>query len=87
MPALNDCPSGWTEEYHEYLMTTHDNHPNQKDFVCVDKDPEYVPGTNGNKDGALLYFVEGGCGSLPSVPSICSASRADMHVPFAPSNN
>ena len=70
MPARNDCPSGWTEEYHGYLMTEYYNHPNQKDFVCVDKDPEYVPGTNGNKDGALLYFVEGHCGSLPCLPYV-----------------
>ena len=70
MPARNDCPSGWTEEYHGYLMTSYYNHRNQKDFVCVDKDPEYVPGTNGNKDGALLYFVQGGCSSLPCTPYV-----------------
>ena len=23
MPARNDCPSGWTEEYHGYLMTSY----------------------------------------------------------------
>ena len=70
MPARNDCPSGWTEEYHGYLMTSYYNHRNQKDFVCVNKDPEYVLGTNGNKDGVLLYFVEGGCGSLPCTPYV-----------------
>ena len=26
MPARNDCPSGWTEEYHGYLMTEHYTH-------------------------------------------------------------
>ena len=26
MPARNDCPTGWTEEYHGYLMTEHYNH-------------------------------------------------------------
>ena len=45
MPARNDCPSGWTEEYHGYLMTSYHGHKNQKDFVCVDKDPEFVPGS------------------------------------------
>ena len=25
MPARNDCPSGWTEEYHGYLMTAYYN--------------------------------------------------------------
>ena len=54
MPARNDCPSGWTEEYHGYLMTSYHGHKNQKDFVCVDKDPELVPGSQDNKNGALL---------------------------------
>ena len=59
MPARNDCPSGWTEEYHGYLMTENHGHPNQKDFVCVDKDPEYVPGSHAGRREALLYPVEG----------------------------
>ena len=70
MPARNDCPSGWTEEYHGYLMTEYYNHKKQRDFICVDKDPEYIPGTSGNKNGALLYFVEGGCHSLPCPPYV-----------------
>ena len=62
MPARNDCPSGWTEEYHD--------HKHSRNFVCVDGDPEYVPGTHANKDGALLYAVEGVCGSLPCLPYV-----------------
>jgi len=70
MPARNDCPSGWTEEYHGYLMTAYHGHKNQKDFICVDEDAEYVPGTGANRDGALLYVVEGACGSLPCLPYV-----------------
>ena len=70
MPARNDCPSGWTEEYHGYLMTEHYNHQHSRDFICVDEDPEYVPGSNANKNGALLYPVEGVCGSLPCLPYV-----------------
>ena len=40
MPARNDCPSGWTEEYHGYLMTGYYGHRSFKDFICVDGDPE-----------------------------------------------
>ena len=36
MPARNDCPSGWTEEYHGYLMTAYHNHGHPTDFICVD---------------------------------------------------
>ncbi|XP_068731423.1 short-chain collagen C4-like [Montipora capricornis] len=70
MPARNDCPSGWTEEYHGYLMTERHGHRHSSDFICVDGDPEYVPGSSANKDGALLYAVEGVCGSLPCLPYV-----------------
>ena len=70
MPARNDCPSGWTEEYHGYLMTEHYGHKKQRDYICVDEDAEYVPGTQANKNGALLYPVEGKCGSLPCKPYV-----------------
>ena len=70
MPARNDCPSGWTEEYHGYLMTEDYNHKHSRDFICVDKDPEFVPGSHASKDGALLYPVEGVCGSLPCLPYV-----------------
>jgi len=70
MPARNDCPSGWTEEYHGYLMTEYHGHKHSSDFICVDGDPEYVPGSHANKNGALLYPVEGRCGSLPCLPYV-----------------
>ena len=70
MPARNDCPSGWTKEYHGYLMTEHYAHKKARDFICVDGHPEYVPGSHANKDGALLYPVEGRCGSLPCLPYV-----------------
>ena len=68
MPARNDCPSGWTEEYHGYLMTEHADHQHSRDFICLDGDPEYVSGSQANRNGALLYPVEGRCGSLPCLP-------------------
>ena len=68
MPARNVCPSGWTEEYHGYLMTSHHAHKHSTEFICVDGNPEYVHGTKINSDGSLLYLVEGVCGSLPCRP-------------------
>ncbi|XP_068731429.1 short-chain collagen C4-like [Montipora capricornis] len=70
MPARNDCPSGWTKEYHGYLMTAYHGDKHSSDFICVDGDPEYVPGSGANKNGALLYPVEGVCGSLPCLPYV-----------------
>ena len=62
IPARNVCPSGWRKEYDGYLMTEHYAHKHSRDFLCVDKDAESVPGTRGDNDGALLYFVDGRCG-------------------------
>ena len=70
MPARNDCPSGWTEEYHGYLMTAHYGHKSVRDFICVDREAEYVPGSHDNQDGALLYLVQGDCRSLPCLPYV-----------------
>ena len=53
---------------HGYLMTAYHNHKHSSDFICVDGDPEYVPGSHANKNGALLYAVELKCGSLPCPP-------------------
>ena len=70
MPARNDCPSGWTEEYHGYLMTAYHGHKNQRDYICVDKNPEARPGTVANENGSLLFPVEGVCVSLPCHPYV-----------------
>jgi len=70
MPARNDCPSGWTEEYHGYLMSEYYNHKKPSEFVCVDNDAEKIPGTSAGKSGVLLYPVEGVCGTLPCGPYV-----------------
>lgn len=70
IPPRNDCPPGWTEEYHGCLMADRDIHKRSSDFVCVDENAEYVPGSGANRDGALLYPVEGGCVSLPCPPYV-----------------
>ncbi|KAJ7374504.1 hypothetical protein OS493_004842 [Desmophyllum pertusum] len=70
IPARNDCPSGWTEEYHGYLMSANYSHKKSRNFICIDRDAEFVHGSHADKDGALLYLVEGQCGSLPCLPYV-----------------
>ena len=70
MPARNDCPSGWTKEYHGYLMTSYHGHKNKKISSVLTRDPEHVPGSQENKNGALLYHDEGQCGALSCLPYI-----------------
>ena len=70
IPARNDCPSGWTEEYHGYLMAGYHSHKHSTSFLCIDGEGEFVHGSYANRDGALLYLVEGQCGALPCLPYV-----------------
>ena len=37
-------------------------------FECVDKDPESIPGSAANIDGAVFHHVESTCNGLPCPP-------------------
>ena len=67
VPARDDCPSGWTLEYKGYLMAEHQGH-HRTTFECVDKDPESIPGSAADTNGALFYHVEATCNGLPCPP-------------------
>ena len=71
IPGRNMCPIGWTREYKGYLMAgRHISSRYRTTYTCVDENPDYTRGTHANLDGALFYFVEGSCGSLPCKPYI-----------------
>ena len=65
VPARNVCPARWTLEYSGYLMSGAIQHERTM-FECVDKDPEIIPGSSSNIDGALFYSVEG----IPCLPYV-----------------
>eukprot|EP00058_Branchiostoma_floridae_P003568 XP_002589056.1 hypothetical protein BRAFLDRAFT_87529 [Branchiostoma floridae] len=65
IPARNTCPTGWTREYHGYLMAGYYNHPGATEYVCMDEEPDVIPGGHADQNGALFYPVEARCGSLP----------------------
>ena len=67
VPGTYLCPRRWTTEYVGYLMAERHNHQ-RSTFECVDKDPEKAIGGHVNHNGALFYFVEPRCGSLPCPP-------------------
>ncbi|XP_052799291.1 uncharacterized protein LOC128230904 [Mya arenaria] len=69
VPAKNVCHAGWTLEYAGYLMAEKFDH-SAKNYVCMDGEPDDLDGSRGSQDGALFYFVEASCGSLPCDPYI-----------------
>jgi len=70
IPATYQCPSGWTREYYGYLMAERHDHRHSSAYICVDRSVETVPRSSANHNGALLYPVEGQCGSLPCSPYV-----------------
>ncbi len=69
LPARLTCPSNWTLEYNGYLMSARYNHKHSKTFECVDKDPESIPGSAVDTNGAMLQFNEAKCNvGIPCPP-------------------
>ena len=68
IPAKTTCPKSWSIVYDGYLMTAHYSHKNNKDYICVDKDGQPVPGSAGNLNGASLYHVTARCTGIPCPP-------------------
>jgi hypothetical protein len=67
IPGTNVCTAGWTKQYDGFLMAERQDWSNSE-YVCVDSAMESRPGTNANLDGALFYFTQTKCGSLPCAP-------------------
>ena len=67
IPAKTQCPSTWTLEYSGYLMSEYRNH-HRTMYECVDKNPDSVPGSAPNTDGALLHHVEASCNGMLCPP-------------------
>ncbi len=67
LPARYSCPSGWTQEYYGYLISEEHIH-HRTTFECLDIEPESIPGSAANTDGARIYFNEATCNGLPCPP-------------------
>ena len=68
VPAKITCPTGWTREYDGFLMASYWA-AQAKTFVCVDKNPELVPGEAADHDGAAFYRSRlGDCFGLDCPP-------------------
>ena len=72
IPAKTRCPSTWTLEYSGYLMSSYHGSPRwphyRTMFECVDKNPDSVPGSASNHDGAVFYHTEANCNGMPCPP-------------------
>ena len=69
IPAQRTCPQNWTKEYEGLLVTDHYEYK-KSTYVCLDGDPEGIPESGSNKNGALFYTVQAACGALPCPPYV-----------------
>ena len=68
IPAKTRCPSTWTLEYSGYLMSADAGHRHTTMYECIDKNPDSVPGSASNINGALFYHVEANCNGMACPP-------------------
>ena len=68
IPAKTTCPSGWSVQYHGFLISGHYDHAAASQFICLNQHPEYFEGRRSNLNGKLIYGVRTVCGSLPCPP-------------------
>ena len=70
IPGRNQCYKGWTLEYKGYLVAGRSIHPAATEYVCLDDNPDVIPGGHVSQDGSLFYMVEGKCGPLLCPPYV-----------------
>ena len=70
IPARISCPSSWTIEYKGYLMAEHYRSKKNRVYGCVDENPESIPGSSADTNGALFYFTVSTCSGLPCPPYV-----------------
>jgi hypothetical protein len=69
IPAKMMCPPLWQKEYAGYLMGPHTTVNYRAAFICVDKDPEVVPGqAHNNPLSNNPHHVEASCDGLSCPP-------------------
>ena len=70
IPAKTTCPTSWTREYYGYLMTEYYTHKRNALYECIDSNPESIPDSSADTNGAMFLFVTGTCNGLPCPPYV-----------------
>jgi len=61
------CYPGWQVEYNGFLASDRISH-SASSYICLDKNPEYVPGGQKDENGRRLYLTLIKCGALSCPP-------------------
>ena len=55
IPGRNQCYKGWTLEYKGYLVAGRYYHKAATEYVCLDDNPDVIPGGHTDQNGKLFY--------------------------------
>ena len=67
IPGNRTCPHTWTKEY-EGLLVSEDT--NLSTYVCLDKNPEAIPGWGFYDEWSKFYILQAHCNPLPCPPYV-----------------
>ena len=67
-PGRTSCFPGWSLQYTGYLMSSEHKANVNREYFCMDSDPQPMPRGGTNDNQGIVYLVEGRCGSLPCPP-------------------
>lgn len=70
IPAKKTCPSGWIKEYSGYLAGGHFEHNASSEYICLDREPEIIPGGTDNNNEKMVWIAEARCGGLKCPPYV-----------------
>jgi hypothetical protein len=67
IPGRQACYNGWKMEYEGFIASGHVIY-SASNYICIDRNPEYIPSGKAGIDGHLMYMVGIKCGPLPCPP-------------------
>ena len=71
IPGRNVCYKGWNLEYSGYLTSGGYSYSSSTEYICLDSHPDVISGGHTSVDnGAVLYLVDGICGTLKCPPYV-----------------
>ena len=68
IPGKQSCPESWIMQYKGILMSERFSHVSPSEYICVNREYEFIDGSAGNHDSGYVIPVEVICGALPCPP-------------------
>jgi hypothetical protein len=71
IPAKITCPLSWTREYSGYLTSEGEDSSSgnyRSSYNCIDANPDIIPSSSANTNGALFQFVQSTCNGFDCPP-------------------